>query len=389
MAVYFNLLPLFRLVTLVLAASLAAACGAPPAIVRPAEVRTVTTMVVRGDVVDVTTRKPISGATVKQAYGPAKTTSGPDGTFALAMPAQGGAVVVSADGFAARTVQVAGNSRESLAVVLSPVSQTVAYRTTVIMQPGRLDGTGRVALSGDRLLVTGREGKLGALFNLHRVTGQEYDRFSWASAFNPLPMEIADVAAHPNAGTYLLTNSGRVFGWDVKGRYRSSMQVADGPGALAADGHRLFVVTDGKVLVFDASLAPVGEWAWAGTDPSGATLDALGNLWISTWDGRIVEIDADGRALADWRMGDAQRLAGIAVGPGEQIFVTDPGAKRVLVVSSTGRAIGSFGTGELRSPRGIAVDEQGTAYVGDVGLRAAVRFDRIPGTPTSGGSSLP
>lgn len=374
-----------------LCAGLLTACGADSGTVKPATARTVATATVRGKVADKATGKGIGGANVRVAYGTARTVTMSDGTFALAaVPQQGGAIIVTADGFATRTADIDPKAlRNGLYLELSRTSQTVAYRHTVNLQPGRIDGTGRIALSGDRLLATGREGKLGALFNIDRITGQEYDRFSWAAMFTPLPMELADLTAHPSAGTFLLTNSGRVYSFDSKGRYRASTPVSKGPGAIASDGRYVYVASQGAIFVLDSSLNRVADHPFDGGDPSGLALDGLGNLYVSTWEGRIQELDADNRLLADWRLPDTATTGGIAVDPDGHIFVTDPGARRVLVLGSTGRVNGAFGTEDLRSPRGIVVDEQGAVFVGDVGLRAVVRFDRIPGTTGSGGSTLP
>lgn len=374
-----------------LCAGLLAACGTAPETLRPAESRAVATVVVRGKVADKATGEGVPGATVRLAYGPARTTTATDGSFALGpVPRQGGAVVVSADGYATRTVEFDQQAvRAGLQVDLHRVPRTAAYRHTVNLQPGRLDGTGRVALLGDRLLATGREGKLGALFNLDPITGQEYGRFSWAAMFTPLPMELADVTAHPRAGTFLLTNEGRVYAFDARGRFRSSAQIARGPGAMTTDGRYVFIATRGAVHVLDASLARVEQRPFDGGDPSGLALDGLGNLFVSTWEGHVLELDADNRLIADWPLAGTATTGGIAVDQNGRIFVTDPSAARVVVLGSTGRAGGTFGEADLRSPRGIVVDEQGAVFVGDVGLRTVARFDRIPETTDSGGYSLP
>ena len=173
-----------------LCAGLLTACGADPVAVRPTEGRTIASTQVKGKVLDKVTTRGIAGANVRIAYGPGRTVTSADGTFALGpVPQNGGAVIVTAEGYATRTVELDARAiRTGMQIELSRASQTVAYSHTVNLQPGRIDGTGRVALSGDRIIATGREGKLGALFNLDRVTGQDYDRFSWAALFNPLQM---------------------------------------------------------------------------------------------------------------------------------------------------------------------------------------------------------
>lgn len=374
-----------------LCAGLLTACGADPAGVRPTENRTVATTMVRGKVADKATGKGIPGASVRVAYGPARTISQADGSFSLSpVPQQGGAVIVTADGFATRTTELDPQAlRNGLRIDLVRVNQSIAFSHTVNLQPGRIDGTGRVALSGERLLATGREGKLGALFNLDRITGQEYDRFSWAALFSPLPMEIADLTAHPSAGTFLLTNSGRVYAFDGRGRFRSSVQATKSPGAMATDGRYLYVATQGAIHTLDTGLNRVSETQFDGGDPSGLALDGLGNLFVSTWEGRVVALDADYRQIADWQIPGTATTGGIAVDADGYVFVTDPAARRVVVLGSTGRVRGTFGDADLRSPRGIVVDEQGAVFVGDVGLRTVARFDRSPATTGSAGYTLP
>ncbi len=374
-----------------LCAGLLTACGADPVAVRPTEGRTIASTQVKGKVLDKVTTRGIAGANVRIAYGPGRTVTSADGTFALGpVPQNGGAVIVTAEGYATRTVELDARAiRTGMQIELSRASQTVAYSHTVNLQPGRIDGTGRVALSGDRIIATGREGKLGALFNLDRVTGQEYDRFSWAALFNPLPMEIADLTAHPSAGTFLLTNSGRVYAFDTKGRYRKSTPVGKGPGAMACDGRLVYIATQGAIHILDTNLNKVDERPFEGGDPSGVALDGMGNLFVSTWEGHIVELDADNRLLADWQVPGAATTGGVAVDADGHVFVTDPSAGRVVVMGSTGRLVGAFGQSDLRSPRGIVVDDQGTVFVGDVSLKTVARFDRIPGTTGLGGTTLP
>ncbi|MBM3266600.1 MAG: carboxypeptidase regulatory-like domain-containing protein [Candidatus Sericytochromatia bacterium] len=400
---------LLRVLLLALGAAMVAGCGAAPVTVRTPAGQTIASVTVRGKVVDKLTGRGVAGATVRLATGTVRTETAADGLFALGpFPAQGGQVVVAAEGFATRTLVVPAGAREALTIELARAAEIPAYRLSLTMQAGRLDGTGRVALLGDRLLVTGREGKLGALFNLDRVTGEEYDRFSWLAMFTPLPMELADVAAHPRAGSYLLTNAGRVHAFDARGRFLTSSAVAEGPGAMACDGRRLVVASSRKIRSLDpASLAVVDEWPFEYGDPSGLAVDSLGNLFVSTWEGRVVQLDADRRLIADWRqiVGPAaapgsqgyaqsaavpvQRLAGLALDPEGRALVVDPDGKRVVILGPTGQARGAFGAADLRAPRGIVVDERGTVYVGDVSLRAALRFDRIPGTSAFAALPLP
>ncbi len=380
-----------RFLALALGAALLAGCGdSAPSAARVSAAQTIAGAVLRGKVVDKASGRGIEGATVKLAGGSPGTATAGDGLFALGpIPSRGGQVVVSAEGFASRTLAVPPGAREALRVELARDRQSVAYHLTLAMQAGRLDGTGRVAIAGERLLVTGREGKLGALFNLDRVTGEEYDRFSWASLFTPLPMELADVAAHPKAGTFLLTNSGRVYAFDGRGRFQTSSAVVEGPGAMACDGRHLYIASGKKIRVLDTALAIADERAFEYGDASGFALDDLGNMYISTWEGRVIQLDADFRLIADWRIDGVRRLAGLALDRDGQVLVTDPDARRILVLGTIGQVRSAFGTGDLRAPRGLTVDDHGAVYVGDVSLRAVLRFDRMPGTSAFAAPSLP
>lgn len=357
---------------------------------KPAAKPEAATTYARGHVLDQTSGRGVAGALVRMAYGPARTVSSADGSFTLGpIPLAGGRLVVVASGYALRTVELQSGWHEGVRVELARGNQGLGYRLQLTLQSGRLEGTGRVAMLANDLLVTGREGRSGTLVQLDPVTGQQGGRFSGAMRSWGLPAELADIAAHPSAGVFVLANSGRVYHFDKQAKYRTSAEVANGLGAIATDGERVYVSSGDKVRLLSNSLEPLAEWLLEAGETSGLALDSLGNLFVSTWEGRILEFDADGRQLADFGVPDLGRCGGIAVADNGDLFLTDVGGHRVVVVNAIGQSLGSFGETDLRSPRGLTIDSQGAVLVGDVALKAVLRFVHSPGTSGSKGSSLP
>ncbi len=160
--------------------------------------------------------------------------------------------------------------------------------------------------------------------------------------------------------------------------------------AVAADGtlyvadtaqHRVWHITpQGLVL---GSIGGFGTEPGQFSEPWGVAVDSAGNVYVTdTWNHRVQKFDADGRYLTHW--GSATQVAGIeagqasffgprgvAVGPDNQIYVTDTGNKRVQVFTAAGQFVREFGgagsaAGQLNEPVGLAVNADGEAFVTDM-----------------------
>ena len=167
----------------------------------------------------------------------------------------------------------------------------------------------------------------------------------------------------------------------------------------AAQPRGLTVSTDGTLYVADTAnhqiwhLNQQGDllhrWGEQGSapgefqEPGDLAVDEAGNIYVAdTWNHRIQKFDAQGKYLTSWGsygeylVGDARGNGvfygprGIAVGPDEELFVTDTGNKRVQVFDTEGNFLREFGgagsaPGQLNEPVGIEVSSTGEVYVAD------------------------
>jgi len=160
--------------------------------------------------------------------------------------------------------------------------------------------------------------------------------------------------------------------------------------AVAPDGtlyvadtaqHRVWHITpQGMVL---GSIGGLGAEPGQFSEPWGVAVDAAGNVYVAdTWNHRVQKFDANGHFLAQW--GTATQVAGlaagqssffgprgVAVGPDNQIYVTDTGNKRVQVFTADGQFVREFGAsgtapGQFNEPVGVAVDAAGEVFVADM-----------------------
>lgn len=68
--------------------------------------------------------------------------------------------------------------------------------------------------------------------------------------------------------------------------------------------------------------------------------------------------------------------AGVAIGPNDEIFVTESFAHRVRVFDRAGRELRAFGADDLGDPRGITIGSDGAVYVADSRYDRVLVFDR-------------
>jgi DNA-binding beta-propeller fold protein YncE len=186
------------------------------------------------------------------------------------------------------------------------------------------------------------------------------------------------------------TSNFRVQKFDPTGKFVSLIGNGRGSG-------------DGQVnpLVLDSGDAP-------GTGPGGVAVDGDGNIYVAdTWNHRVLKFGPAGNFLRSWGsfidLGDPNSVSdqakdskfygprGVAVGPGDTIYVTDTGNKRVLVFNKDGqyqKQITSGLTpqrrqdnypftqpGEMNEPIGVAVDKSGNVYVADSRNNRIQKFD--------------
>ena len=179
--------------------------------------------------------------------------------------------------------------------------------------------------------------------------------------------------------------------------------------ALSPTGHVYVADTDNhRIVRFDATGDYVSAFGSKGTgpgqfnQPAGVAVAPDGNVVVAdTLNHRVQKFTAGGTHLATWQPADPDRLYfpnGIAVGPGDVVYVTNTGdpmvesppERIVKLRASDGTVVGSVGgsgEGRLSYPRTVAVDPAGTTYVGD-DLQRVLRFSpdgtfeqswRIPG----------
>ncbi|MBN2006506.1 MAG: TIGR03663 family protein [Anaerolineae bacterium] len=161
--------------------------------------------------------------------------------------------------------------------------------------------------------------------------------------------------------------------------------------AVAADGtlyvadtaqHRVWHITPQGMVRH-----VIGEY---GTEPGqfnepwGVAVDSDGNLYVAdTWNHRVQKFDANGQYLTHWGTAAQANISdpsgqgvffgprGVAIGPDNQVYVTDTGNKRVQIFTADGQFVRQFGSsgsaaGLFNEPVGIAVAPNGDIFVADM-----------------------
>jgi DNA-binding CsgD family transcriptional regulator/sugar lactone lactonase YvrE len=192
----------------------------------------------------------------------------------------------------------------------------------------------------------------------------------------------------------VMTSAGAVFEHPV------AVAVDGGDGVYVIDGNRVLRLgAEGATTVagtgvdgFSGDGGPATEALLS--SPAAIAFDSEGNLYIAdTGNNRIRRVGRDGIITTVAGLGSRgyggdggpaalARLnspAGIAVGFGDSVFVSDTGNNRVRMISADGTIGTIAGTGEagyagdggvasqavLNSPQGLAVDAEGNLYVAD------------------------
>ncbi|WP_129670388.1 flippase activity-associated protein Agl23 [Candidatus Chloroploca sp. Khr17] len=153
-----------------------------------------------------------------------------------------------------------------------------------------------------------------------------------------------------------------------------AQQVAAGPleggnptGAAVDANGNLYVADTGRhqIHVFSATGELVRTIGGFGNEPGqlyeprGLAVDSAGNLYVAdTWNARVVKYDPEGQVMATWGSGESD------LADGRRATITDGDPAR-----NEANPLGFFG------PRGIAVDNEGRVYLADTGNRRIVVTD--------------
>jgi sugar lactone lactonase YvrE/4-amino-4-deoxy-L-arabinose transferase-like glycosyltransferase len=107
--------------------------------------------------------------------------------------------------------------------------------------------------------------------------------------------------------------------------------------------------------------------------PTDVAVDAAGRMYVAdTYNLRVQVLDPGGRYLRQWPISGANTFDSphIQLGPGGQIFITDPEAHVVIAYDGAGRPLGQWGgfgsaAGQFHKPISLDFDGAGRIYVAD------------------------
>lgn len=189
--------------------------------------------------------------------------------------------------------------------------------------------------------------------------------------------------------------------WGVLG-YADSPENLWGPRTMTVDQEgRVFVMDTGnkRIMIYDANgqyLSQFGEGGYGPgqlDEPVGFALSARGLAFIAdTWNARVqvFQLTESGTftflrewPIAAWFGQSLENKPYLALGPDDQVCVTDPEGYRVLCFNPMGDFLfgwGSYGTGvnQFDLPSGIAFDPQGSIWVVDSKNGRLMRFPFPP-----------
>jgi PKD repeat protein len=180
----------------------------------------------------------------------------------------------------------------------------------------------------------------------------------------------------------------------------------NGPADVAVWGNSLFMIENHgqRLLKLDTSGQPqwtVGEAGVEGSDndhfrsPAAVAVDSNYRSYVADTSNQRVQIFSsdgsysttlgDGDCNPDDGIGDTEfcEPQGVAIGPGDVIYVADTGNHRVQIFDSDGSYYDTLGTpgvpgddnDHFDAPGGVTVDSNGNIYVGDWGNHRVQIFD--------------
>ena len=191
------------------------------------------------------------------------------------------------------------------------------------------------------------------------------------------------------------------FGWE-QGRFSSPT------GLTAREGLNIYVADsqNRRVQQFDRDLNYLASIP--GSEEDGLEFGFLWDVEVAST-GELFVSDAEQEQI--WKLtpfGELDRVFGgfgaarerlrspaaMVLGPGNRIYVSDPGNDRVVCYDTFGAYVRSLGEGRLRSPQGVDVDRGGYLYVADTGADRMCVFDprgelvAVLGGPGDGPASM-
>ncbi len=207
--------------------------------------------------------------------------------------------------------------------------------------------------------------------------------------------------------------NGEVFVADAEGK-RVVVCSADGkilreingkfqmPYALLYDGRDRLYITDyaaDQILVYNPDGKFLFAWGSEGKRPGqfqapvGIAQDAQGNLYVvEFYNHRVQKFTADGKFLltwgeeGDWKVPNEppEKMlypAGIDVGPGGNIYVSDAGRDRIKVFTQDGKFLRQFGSkgmeaGKLSAMAGLSFDTTGRLHEADSSAHRVQMFSK-------------
>ncbi len=193
--------------------------------------------------------------------------------------------------------------------------------------------------------------------------------------------------------------SGRFLGkWgrlgDAKGRVDADESVFWGPRSLAISARGEVYVTDTgnkRVQVFglDGAFRRMfgGEGSQAGQlrEPVGLALDRDENLWVAdAWNRRIQKLDPQGQALAQvpvpsgWEDQSITNKPYLAVDPQGRVVATFPDSGRSLTLAADGSPVQQFQVPQGGSAVGVALGPGNQIYVADARNGVVVAYRAVP-----------
>lgn len=100
-----------------------------------------------------------------------------------------------------------------------------------------------------------------------------------------------------------------------------------------------------------------------------------GNIYLTDYGrGKVVVLTKDGIPLRSW--GGLTNPSGIAISVDGRVYVSDFSQNKIFVFDLTGKLLKSFGDKELLNPQGIAIGPYGYLYVCDWGNHCVRRYTR-------------